>query len=229
MRVDHDRRRRVLEADHPGLRRGRRARRAVRHVVAQDDRLVGRDVDDGGQGGAARPDPAGGAHRRDRFDRGLDRQPGHDARASPPRPPSSPATRPPRCSTEDDREVAPGSDEIGIGRRRRARADRLLQGPGEVGPDVPRDRRRALLVPRRHGQGRRRRLADPARPRQPGDQLRRREGLPGGGRGGRQARRRRRRLPRRRRRRRTFGQAVTAVVSLAGRRRRRRGRRSSPA
>ena len=103
--------------------------------------------------------------------------------------------------------------------------------------DVPRHRRRALLVPRRHGEGRRRRLADAARPRQPGDQHRRREGLPRGGRGSGQASRRHRRLPRGRGRRRPkFGQAVTAVASRADRNDDRRGgrdrgrrRRSSPA
>ena len=102
-----------------------------------------------------------------------------------------------------DRQVHPEPDDQGLhrgrprgqarlrrdrhGRRRRVRADRLLQGSGEVGADVPHDRRRALLVPRRLRQGRRRRHVDPARPRQPGDQLRRREDLPRGGRGGGQA------------------------------------------
>ncbi len=63
------------------------------------------------------------------------------------------------------------------GRRRRQRTARLLQGPGEVGQDVPGHRRRALLVPWRLRQGRRRRIDHPARTRQPGDQQRRREDL----------------------------------------------------
>ena len=61
--------------------------------------------------------------------------------------------------------VAPG---VGRGRRRRPQgphADRLLQGRGEVGGDVPRDRRRALVDPRRLRLGRRRRHAHAARPR----------------------------------------------------------------
>ena len=90
--------------------------------------------------------------------------------------------------TDDGREVQPGSGEVGHGGERRARADRLLQGPGEVGPHVPRGRRQAVVVPRRHGQRRRRRHARAVRPRLELHQHRRREGVPRGGRGGAQAR-----------------------------------------
>ena len=64
---------------------------------------------------------------------------------------------------------------------------RLLQGRREVGAHLPGHRRRPLLVPRRPRHGRRGRFAHPPRAGQPGDQHRRREGLPRGGRGGRQA------------------------------------------
>ena len=57
--------------------------------------------------------------------------------------------------TDDDREVVPGSDEVGMVAAGGNVPSRLLQGRGEVGPDVPGDRRRALLVPRRLRQGRR--------------------------------------------------------------------------
>ncbi len=97
-RPDRDRRRRVREAAHPRDRRGGRARRAVRPVVAQDDHLVGRDVDDRGERAAPRPDPAADADRRHRIDRGLDRQPGHDPRRRHRDRQVRPATRPPRSS-----------------------------------------------------------------------------------------------------------------------------------
>ena len=53
--------------------------------------------------------------------------------------------------TEDDREVEPGSDETGMVAASGMVPHRLLQGRGEVGAHVPHHRRRALLVPRRHG------------------------------------------------------------------------------
>ena len=98
---------------------------------------------------------------------------------------------------------------VGLGRDRargdaRLHADRLLQGPREVGGHVPGHRRRALLDPRRLRHRRRRRHRPPARPRQPVHQHRRREGLPGGGRGGAQAAPDRRRRRRRRRARRAL-------------------------
>ena len=62
----------------------------------------------------------------------------------------------------------------------------------EVGAHVPNDRRRALRRFPVTCAGGRRRHVDPARPRQSGDQLRRREDLPGGGRRSREARARRR-------------------------------------
>ena len=128
-------------------------------------------------------------------------------------------------------QVQPDADDEGVHRRRppggarlrrdrhggggRQRPARLLQGRGEVGPHVPGHRRRALLLPGRPGHGERGRLAQPPRPGQPGDQHRRREGVPGGGRGGDQAGRQPSTtawssgLPDDR-----FGEAVTAVVSL---------------
>ena len=63
------------------------------------------------------------------------------------------------------------------GRQRRHGPDRLLQGPREVGAHVPGGRRRALLVPRRHGDDRGRRHARAVRPRLELHQHRRREGL----------------------------------------------------
>ena len=191
--------------------------------------VVGRDVDGRGQGAAARAHPAGRAGRRHRLDRGLDGHQHHACRACPPATAKFSQIPTTKVFTEDGREVQPGSGRDRHGRRRRHRAARLLQGRREVGAHVPGHRRRALLVPRRPGHGRRRRLADPARPRQPGDQHRRREGLPRGGRGGRQAGRpasidclvvgvddER------------FGQAVTAVVSLDRRARRPTRPTSSP-
>ena len=65
-----------------------------------------------------------------------------------------------------------------------AQPARLLQGRGEDGAHLPHHRRRALLDPRRLGDRRDGRLADPARARQRLHQHRRREGLPRGGRGG---------------------------------------------
>ena len=121
-----------------------------------------------------------------------------------------------RVFTEDDREVVPGLRRDRPRRRRRHRADRLLQGPGEVGT-------------RRSG------VIDGVRYSFPGDfatveadgtiillgrgvgvhQLRRREDLPRGGRGSGQARRRRPSTPRVGIDDETFGQAVTAVAAVA--------------
>ena len=69
-------------------------------------------------------------------------------------------------------------------RPRRVGADRLLQGPGEVGQDLPRDRRRALLGARRLRPDRARGQGDPARSRLQLHQHRRGEGLPRRGRDG---------------------------------------------
>ena len=65
--------------------------------------------------------------------------------------------------TDDDREVEPGSDEVGMVAAGGNVPHRLLQGRGEVGQDVPGDRRRPVLVPRRLRQGRSGRFAHPAR------------------------------------------------------------------
>ena len=92
-----------------------------------------------------------------------------------------------RVVTEDGRDVVPGSGERGRVALRGFTPVGLLQGPGEVGGDVPGDRRRALLDPRRLGRGRGRRHGQAARPWQPVHQHRWREGVPGGGRGGAQA------------------------------------------
>ena len=67
------------------------------------------------------------------------------------------------CSTTTTGPVAPG--EVGRLGARRQRAARLLQGPGEDGGDVHRDRRQALLRPRRLRPSRRGRQDDAARPR----------------------------------------------------------------
>ena len=117
-----------------------------------------RDVDRRGQGAAARPDPAGHAARRDRDHRGRDGHAGHDAGHAGRDGPLQPGRRRPRCSPTT------------TARCSRAPARSAWWPPAatcrsatsrtrEVGAHVPRDRRRALLVPRRHGEGRRRRLA----------------------------------------------------------------------
>ena len=72
--------------------------RAVRPVAAQDDHLVGCDVDDRGERATPRPGPPADADRRHRIDRGLDRQPGHDARRRHRDRQVRPGTRPPRSS-----------------------------------------------------------------------------------------------------------------------------------
>ena len=107
------RRRRVRQADHPGVRRGGRAAATVRHLVAQDDHLLGRDVDGRGQGAAARPDRAARADRRHRIDRGVDGQPAHDeghaaetARFT--------RSRPRRSSPRTAARCEPGSGEVGM-------------------------------------------------------------------------------------------------------------------
>ena len=69
-------------------------------------------------------------------------------------------------------------------RPRRPDPARVLQGPREVGGDVPHLRRQAVLGPGRLGEGRGRRHHRAPRPRQRVDQLGRREDLPRGGRGG---------------------------------------------
>ena len=88
---------------------------------------------------------------------------------------------------DDDNHVARPGDQRRQGRParpRRHRAGRLLQGPREVGEDVPRDRRRALLGARRLRPDRGGQPGHPARPRLQLRQHRRREGLPRGGRDG---------------------------------------------
>ena len=130
-----------------------------------------------------------------------------------------------RVVTDDGRDVRVGLGRDGPRRHARAHADRLLQGPREVGGDVPRHRRRALLDPRRLRHGRRRRHGAPARPRQPVHQHRRREGLPGGGRGGAQAAPDRRRRGRGRRARRALRRGDHGARRGPRRRRDLRGRR----
>ena len=99
---------------------------------------------------------------------------------------------------EDGREIAPGSEEVGVLALGGRNPLGLLQGRGEVGTDVQGDRRRALLHPGRLRPGRRGRHHPSARPGVGLHQLRRREDLPRGGGGGAEdasgrARRRRRR------------------------------------
>ena len=91
-----------------------------------------------------------------------------------------------RSSSTTTAASRPGADVGMIGRLGRGgqRADRLLQGPGEVGHDVHRDRRRALLGARGLRPPRGGRPDHAARPRQQLRQHRRREGVPGRGRGG---------------------------------------------
>ena len=69
----------------------------------------------------------------------------------------------------------------------RSDAPRVLQGPREVGRDLPHHRRRPLHDPGRLRLRRRRRHGPPPRPRQSVHQHRGREGLPGRGRGGAEA------------------------------------------
>ena len=85
---------------------------------------------------------------------------------------------------DDLRPIAPGSGVVGRLATTRPRAARLLQGSGAQRAHVRRDRRRALVAARRHGDDRRRRHRAPARPRLAVHQHRRREGVPGRGRGG---------------------------------------------
>ena len=130
--------------------------------------------------------------------------------------------------TDDDREVEPGSDEVGMVAAggnvplgyykdpdKSARTFRVINGerysfPGDFA-QVAADG-----------------IADPARPRQPGDQHRRGEGLPRGGRRSRQARRRRPRLPGRRHRRREVRTGGHCGRVIGRWRLGRRGRPSSP-
>ena len=213
--ADHHRRRRVLQADHRGARRAPPRRHPVRHCPASKvDHLAGvmwtAEVKEQLLERIEQVD----ADRRHRLDRGHDGHqimmkglPAATAQFS-----STPTTK---VFTDDGRQVAPGLRRGRHGRRRRQRAARLLQGPRQVGGTFRVIDGRALLVPRRLGQGRRRRLADPARPGQPGDQLAaarrsspRRSRRPSSG-------SRRDRLPRGRRRRR--------AVRPGGHRRRRHG------
>ena len=118
--------------------------------------------------------------------------------------------------TDDGRDVEPGLGRDRPRGRGRLPADRVLQGPGEVGRHVHHVRGQAVLRARRLRHGRGRRLAHPARPRLGVHQHRRREGVPRGGRGGPQDPRRawptrwRSGLPDEK-----FGEAITAVVELA--------------
>ena len=89
----------------------------------------------------------------------------------------------------------------------RARAARVLHGPGEDGGDVPGDRRRAVVGARRPRPHRGRRHHHRARARLGVDQHRRREGVPRGGRVGAEVERRGVRRRRRRRARRALGRA----------------------
>ena len=103
---------------------------------------------------------------------------------------------------DDDNHVLDLATNVGAdrpARPRRQRAGRLLQGPGEVRQDLPRDRRRALLGARRLRPDRGGRQGHPARPRLQLHQHRRGEGLPRGGRDGDQGPPRRVRRPRGRR------------------------------
>ncbi len=159
---DGDRRRRLRETDAAGARGGRSARHAVRHLVAAAHHQLGRDVVGRGE---ARADAAGQLHlprlarlERGRRVRGLDQHTGHRA--------------------EDravlDRREHQGLHAAGQGGRarlgrdrpargRRLHPGRLLQGREQVGGDVPRHRRPALVGSRRLRHGRGRRNRHPAR------------------------------------------------------------------
>ena len=104
-----------------------------------------------------------------------------------------------RVFTDDGRIVAPGSGRDREDRPQRFGATRLLQRPEKVGGNVPRNRRRALQLPRRLRAGGSRRQHHAARPRQHVHQQRWREGVPGRGRGSGEASRRGLRLSRGRR------------------------------
>ena len=155
--------------------------------------------------------------------------PSRSARRRPASPGS--ASSPAEAEPGDGPRVMPGPDTIVIdddgrpaaARRRRAagprraRAARLLQGPGEDRGAVHRGRRRALRAARRPGPDRGRRHDHPARPRQHLRQHRRGEGLPRGGRGGAQVPPRRLRRARHRRARRPARAAGRGADPAAGR------------
>ena len=82
-----------------------------------------------------------------------------------------------------NRPIAPGTGEVGTTRGRWTPTDRVLQGRGEDGEHLLRDRRHALFVPRRLRDRRRRRPDHPAGPWLGVHQHRWREGVPRGGRG----------------------------------------------
>ena len=111
------------------------------------------------------------------------------------------ATRRPRCSTRTTGEVEPGSDEIGMIANGGPAPVGYYKDPEKSAAHLPGHRRPPLQLPRRLRQGRRRRHADPARPRLGLHQHRRREGVPRRGGGGAEGPSGRRGLPGGRRRR----------------------------
>ena len=225
----HHRRRRLLQAAHraPSTRPSRPARPTTLSslkMIISSGVMWTAEVKEA----AARPHRAGHPARRHRLVRGLDGQQHHHEGPAAEHRQVQPATPPRRCSPRTTARSCPARDEIGMvaaggmvpvgyfkDPEKSARTFRTIDGvrysfPGDM------------------AQGGRRRLADPARPRQPGHQLGRREDLPRRGRGSREAGRRRRRLPRRRHRRRTLRPGGHRHRLGRRRRRPRRGRRSSP-
>ena len=200
----HDRRR-----DGPSAHRGVRAQGGHWHAVRRVQPVRGlqqrRDLQRLGQGALDGGLPE---HRLHRLGRRLrDRLPGHGPAGQGPHQHGRPGGRA-RPAQRGHRRRQPRA-RPGHQRRRdrpsrpwRVGADRLLQGPGEVGEDVPRDRRRALLRARRLRPDRGRRQGHAARPRLQLHQHRRGEGLPRRGGDGDQGPPRRVRRPRGRRARR---------------------------
>ncbi len=125
-------------------------------------------------------------------------------------------------------EVVPGSGETGRLAVGGHIPRRLLQGREQVGRDVPRHQRGALVGARRLRERRGRRHDHAARPRLGRHQLRRREDLPRRGRRGGEGASRGRRLPRRRRARRALRRSGRSRWSRCVRASRRRPTISPP-
>ena len=148
---------RALDDATPG---GRGTCRRLRLMVSSGDDVLAR-----GEAGAARAtspvvslvDVLGSTEG------GMGQSTARPARA--PRPRSSSSTRRPRSSPRTAARSCPAPARSACVAQRRHGAARLLQGSREVGAHVPRGERRALRVPRRHGDRRGRRHDHAARPR----------------------------------------------------------------
>ena len=165
-------------------RRGRRTRRTLRPLVAPTHPQLRRDGERAAEGCAALP-----RARCTSTTRSVRARPSASGSRSPPRrvrarPRASRSARTRGSSTDDDRDVVPGSGEVGVLAVHTSCAIGYYQDPARSAATFREIDGRMYAHPRRPGDHRRRRHADAPRARLQLHQLGRREDLARGGRGG---------------------------------------------